>query len=221
MTIQNSSDATPQPLEEDPPGAPAIVWALAGAIVAGFLWQISRSDQDSLKLLYDYAVIPVRYDPEQGAEFSGPLSFVAPLLGHAFLHGGWIHLILNVVALLALGKALAERTSQIWFLTVFALGAAAGAGLFIALNTGLAQPLVGCSGAVCAVYGAIFANLWRQSRAVEGGLKRLDVLMQAGMFLGLNVFLAMAVRASGVIAIAWEAHLGGFLAGVALGFLRR
>ncbi len=221
MTTHNSSPDDPQPIGPARAGAPAGVWILTALVVAAFIWQVSRSEQDGLQLLFDYAVIPARYDPAAGAPYPGLIAALTPLASHAFLHGGFVHLTLNAVALLALGKSLAERAGSAWLYLVFIVGAAAGAGLFIALNPELTLPLVGCSGAVCAIYGAIFADLLREARGAWGALRRREILVQAAIFLALNVFLAMAVRATGVIAIAWEAHLGGFIAGAVLGFLRR
>jgi membrane associated rhomboid family serine protease len=221
MTTHNPSPSDLQSGGQGRAGAPVGVWLLTALVVAAYIWQVSRSEQAGLRVLFDYAVIPARYDPAAGAAYAGLIAALTPLVSHAFLHGGFVHLTLNAVALLALGKALALRVGSAWLCLVFVVGAAAGAGLFIVLNPGLSMPLVGCSGAVCAIYGAIVADLLREARGAWGALRRREILVQAAMFLALNVVLAMAVRATGVIAIAWEAHLGGFIAGTVLGFLRR
>ncbi len=139
----------------------------------------------------------------------------AELLGHALLHGGWIHLFFNLTILLMAGEVVAERYGRdfggvLRFLALFAVSAIAGALTYVAINPASDMPMVGASGAACGLFaGYLMAARadWRQA------LRDPAVLQSGAYFLVANVGLAAVARIWGVLPIAWEAHLGGFIAG--------
>jgi membrane associated rhomboid family serine protease len=134
----------------------------------------------------------------------------AMFLTHAFLHSGFLHLAMNGVVLLALGKFVAERCGGWAMLLLFAVSAAAGGAAF-GLIADTRAPMVGASGAV---FG--FIGLWQYWEAMarrQLGLTLRPVFATLGALVAINVVLAVALGGG----LAWEAHLGGFLAGVALG----
>jgi rhomboid protease GluP len=99
------------------------------------------------------------------------------------------------------------------FVALF-FGSAIGAALaYILINAHAETPAVGASGAVCGVFGAYFLSVrrsWREALADP------QVRGAGFSFLFINVFLAGLASVSGFLPIAWEAHLGGFVAGAAL-----
>ena len=128
-------------------------------------------------------------------------------VSYAFLHGGLLHLIGNMVAVLALGGIVVARVGQKGFLLLYALSAIGGAAAFAVLS-GSETPMVGASGAVFGLIGAWKFWEW-QVRLHLGSPMRPLWRSLIGLAL-LNVVLWLAL--SGLLA--WEAHLGGFLAGV-------
>ncbi|RME97037.1 MAG: rhomboid family intramembrane serine protease, partial [Alphaproteobacteria bacterium] len=81
---------------------PVMVWALLAANALAFLYQISLSHQELEIFLFEHALVPAR--------FFGELRAVAPadgtqFLTNMFLHGGWLHLILNMWTLWIFGPA--------------------------------------------------------------------------------------------------------------------
>ena len=125
---------------------------------------------------------------------------------YAFLHGGLIHLVVNMFTLFSLGRAVVDRVGAWGFLALYiasVLGGALGFGL-LAKTT---QPMVGASGGLFGLVGGILAwnyvdrfssqrRLWPVTRAVLG----LAIL---------NLVLWWAMDGL----LAWQTHLGGFLLG--------
>ncbi len=127
-------------------------------------------------------------------------------LTHAFLHGDFLHLVMNMVVLLALGKLLTSVLGPARMLFVFAATAVAGALAFWALN-GAAGQMVGASGAVFGFIGVWKFWEWRGRRAYRAAMRPLWSSLLALVIANFAVWWLF----SGLVA--WEAHLGGFLAG--------
>ena len=147
---------------------------------------------------------------------------------YAFLHGGWLHLGLNGIALWVFGDNVEARLGSIGFLVAYVACGVAGALLFDLAQPSSSMPLVGSSAAVFGIMGLYvwlfpknrirfllwffaFVFLWAPVRLVIGGLVALDVL------LWLRTRIAH-VEPDGV---AHAAHVGGFAAGWLLAFVLR
>lgn len=199
-------------------GVPASVLWLAGSICVAHVLMQFAPDMLRRLVLFDLAVNPARYQMGAGeGGFAGPWDAFAPLAGHVFLHSGWLHLFFNMVMLLQAGPLTveglgADRPLRLWAL--FFLSAVGGALCYIWINPGSPNPAVGASGAVSGMFAAY---LWAalQVGPATAAMRRAILLTGAG-FLVVNVGLAAAARIAGVFPIAWEAHLGGFVAGLIL-----
>lgn len=134
-------------------------------------------------------------------------------LSYSFLHAGLSHLLGNLLALVALGNLLRGRMSGPGFLALWALAALAGALAFALIAPGT-RPMVGTSGALFGLAGLLVA--WEARARYRAGDTLWPVL---GWILGL-VGLNLAFWALQNGNLAWQAHLGGFLAGVGWGWLR-
>lgn len=122
---------------------------------------------------------------------------------YAFLHVGTMHLLGNMVALAWLGPALQDRLGPWGFCLLWLTAASGGALGFAALSTAPA-PMVGASGVVFGLLGAIVALDYHD---------RGDLRAVIGMTVALIVLNAlMFVMERGTLA--WETHLGGYLAGI-------
>lgn len=141
-----------------------------------------------------------------------PGEFWASFVTHAFLHGSMVHLVMNGVVFLSLGGLLANLLGTWRFLLLYVLTAAAGALLF-ALITDTNGPLVGASGAIFGFFGILKRWEWRYIQEYQAPQRRFW-----GTIIGLvavNVALFFFFPGGGQLA--WEAHLGGFIAGFVLG----
>ncbi|MEM9010083.1 MAG: rhomboid family intramembrane serine protease [Pseudomonadota bacterium] len=131
---------------------------------------------------------------------------VTMFVTHAFLHGGMVHMLLNMVVTLSVGKLVAESAGSARMILAFLICAVAGAGAF-ALIGPTAAVLVGASGAVFGLFGIwkCWEYRWRRAR----GLSLRPVWSFIIVLALINVPLFIALSG----ALAWEAHLGGFAAG--------
>ena len=136
---------------------------------------------------------------------------VTMFLSHAFLHGSLLHMAMNVTILLALGRFTADHYGARVVLPVFALGAIGGGAVYGLIADG-ALPMVGASGAVFAFLGLWIAWDWRRHR--QAGTSTGPVLRRVGVLVLINVVTMIGLKGM----LAWEAHLGGFLVGLAVGF---
>ncbi len=135
---------------------------------------------------------------------------VTMFLSHALLHGSLLHMVMNMTILLALGRFTADRYGPGVILPVFFLSAIAGGACFGLLASD-AYPMVGASGAVFGFLGVWIAWDWRRHRAA--GVSTGPVLRRVAVLVVINVVVFFGLKGM----LAWQAHLGGFLAGLACG----
>ena len=153
---------------------------------------------------------------------------------YALLHGGWAHVGFNAMWLAAFGSPLAWRFGTTRFLLFSAAGAVAGALFHMALSPFSPVPLVGASAAISAhMAGAarfVFASggpMWRPAgtaayRQPAAPLATIirdrRVLVFLGAWFGLNLLFGIGTISQGIAngAVAWDAHIGGFFAGLLL-----
>jgi rhomboid family protein len=151
------------------------------------------------------------------------------ILGSIFLHGGWLHILGNMLFLWIFGNNVEDRLGRIPFLAFYLLGgiAAAMTQVWIAPNSEV--PLVGASGAIAAVLGVYFV-LWPGARILSlvflgffYQLLEIPALVVLGYWFVLQLVsgaasLGAATAESGV---AFFAHIGGFVVGMAVGLVAR
>lgn len=219
--------------------APNVVLVLIGLFVAVHLYRFSLPVAADTEFLLKFAFIPARYDPPAGLDprwlVGGAGAEYWTVVTHAFLHADWVHLAINSFWMLAFGSVLARRLGALRFLVISALCAIAGVGLYAAMNWQEFAILIGASGAIsgqtAAALRLIFSrpsNLFQASRmrpehmrasSLSEVLRNPQALVFVGVWMAVNVFFGLnsdlmpGVEAGG---IAWEAHLGGFLAGLLL-----
>ncbi|QMU58493.1 MAG: rhomboid family intramembrane serine protease [Boseongicola sp.] len=127
-------------------------------------------------------------------------------LTYGFLHSGIAHLVVNMITLGSLGPYVIERVGSWKFLIVYIVSIFGGA-IGFALLSDTFRPMVGASGALFGLAGAILA--WEYIDRFTLREKLTPVLRTVVMLVALNIVLYFAMNRL----LAWEAHLGGFLAG--------
>ena len=125
---------------------------------------------------------------------------------HAFLHAGLAHLAGNMVTLLVLAEYVVARVGQAGFLVIYGLATLGGGAMFAALASA-AQPMVGASGALFGLAAAW--QYWGFADAPPGPRRRRQLAQGIFGLVVLNVVLWVLLDG----AVAWQAHLGGYLAG--------
>jgi membrane associated rhomboid family serine protease len=127
-----------------------------------------------------------------------------------FLHGGIIHLLANMWFLWIFGNNIEEAFGRVAYLVLYLAAGMAATGAFIVANPDAVVPLVGASGAIAGVLGA-YTILFPTHRILSL-VFIVFVPVPAVVFLGIWFFMQFAVDQPGV---AWEAHVVGFLFGMA------
>lgn len=135
-----------------------------------------------------------------------PLQPVAMFFTYGFIHAGLMHFLVNMLTLVALAPGIARRFGNVGFAALYALSLAGGAAGF-ALLADTSAPMVGASGALFGLAGALLAADY-----AELGLRhrsRWPVIRAVLSLAALNLLLWWAMHGQ----LAWETHLGGFIVG--------
>jgi membrane associated rhomboid family serine protease len=153
----------------------------------------------------------------------GAISVGITFLTHTFLHADLTHLGLNMVWLLAFGAPVARALGATRFLILYFVCGVAGALVHLAVHPTSLIPVIGASGAISGMMAGAIRYLFgaRQPFAAQSRVAALSdprLLLFIGIWVAANTFFGVtSVGPSGEDQlIAWEAHLGGFLAGLFL-----
>jgi len=141
-----------------------------------------------------------------------PLQPYTMFLTYGFLHGGLVHLTVNMITLWSLGRAVLSRVGPGGFALLYGGAILGGAAGFALLAPDL-RPMVGASGALFGLAGGILAWVYVDRYTHHEGLWL--VVRAVLMLVGLNVLLWWAMHGQ----LAWQTHLGGFVAGWILALL--
>ncbi len=137
---------------------------------------------------------------------------LASLLTAMFLHGSLAHLAVNMLFLWVFGGALEDRFGPGPFLALYLIGGVAGTLTYVAVQSGSAAPLVGASGAVAAAMGAyLLIGPRRRILSFIAPLPLVVLALPAWALLG--PFLISQLVTPEDTAVAWQAHVGGMVAG--------
>lgn len=149
------------------------------------------------------------------------------ILTHMFLHGGWMHLIGNMVFLWVFADNIEAVIGTVNFIGFYIIGGICAAVLHALFQMDSNVPMVGASGAISAVMGA-YLVMFPQSKIRVFVLFFLrSVPVPAVLFLGFWIFqqftngIATVTEGTNVGGVAWWAHIGGFLYGIVLGYFAR
>jgi membrane associated rhomboid family serine protease len=213
------------PIRDDNPRgkAPVVTLILIAANVVAFLYQTQLGEHARQLLVMAAGAIPYEIVNLRDV---GPVNLLPPpgsILTSMFLHGGWMHLIGNMWFLWIFGDNVEESMGSVRFAVFYLLVGTVGALAQVFSMPHSTIPMIGASGAVAGALGA-YAILYPRARVhTFVGIPFLwhfrDI--QAWIFLGIWFLMQFLIpTGSGV---AWMAHVGGFLAGVALArvFARR
>jgi len=202
--------------------APASVLALIGVIVAAHIARVFAPSPTTDLVVSNIAFIPSHYS--SGAMPHGVPGLVVPFVSYMFLHADATHLIINCLWLLAFGAVVARRYRFVLFFVFFAICGVAAAVTHLIFNWGSPEPVIGASGAIAGLMAAgirmLSISALRDPEQPAGLLPILapQVLMFSGLWVAMNV--VFGLLGMGFLgesnAIAWQAHIGGYFAGLRL-----
>lgn len=200
---------------------PYVTYAVIGICVLVFVWQLSLGNPGGQQAVYALGAIPAVIFGD--ARLPADLIMVPPMatvFTSMFLHGGWMHLIGNMLYLWIFGDNIEDSMGHLRYI-VFYLLCGVAAVLAQSLPDVHSQiPMIGASGAISGVLGA-YLVLFPRARVLVmiplGFMIKTHTLPAAvvlGFFFVLQVVMTAVSKGGGGVAFA--AHLGGFVAGVAL-----
>ncbi|WP_299820873.1 rhomboid family intramembrane serine protease [uncultured Roseibium sp.] len=226
-----------------PPSAPpvfnlpdVIIW-LGGAMIAIHVLRAYALPQSwDNWIVYLFAFWPAKYAAFWSLTPLDMASSVWSSVSYSLLHGGAMHIIFNLLWMAIFGSAVARRFGAMRFLVFSALCSVGGAAAHLATNWGETAPMIGASAAVSGQMAAAIRFVFELGGPL-GAFRRSDqaayyvpaqplaecfqnrqVLVFVAVWFGLNLFFGIM---SGPVAgqpasVAWQAHIGGFIAGLAL-----
>lgn len=211
-----------------------VVLGVLAAVHALRVWGLSEETDRELLLLF--AFLPVRYETSVlgGVLPGGTGAQVWTFLTYSLMHADFTHLAFNAIWLLAFGRPVARRFGSWRFLCCCAVTVAAGALANLATHAGGQNPMIGASAAISGMMGAAtrFAfqpggslDFWRDYQGdpdripaapLSVALRNPRVLAFLAVWFGLNLVFGLGSISIGGAeqSVAWEAHVGGFLAGL-------
>ena len=220
---------------------PPVVIATVGALLLVHILRILfLSEAQDLQFLLTFAFIPARYDTDLLVGGSFPGGFAADLwtfFTYAFIHADFLHIGINLAWLLPFGTALARRFGA-WRYTLFMLVvAAAGALAHLLSHPGAMVPMIGASAAISGAMAAAMRFVFQRGGPLEAWrgeigddayrvaavplgatLRDPRFLAFLAVWIGLNALFGLGTVSIGEAGqeIAWQAHIGGFFAGLLL-----
>jgi len=219
---------------------PVIIAVMAVLALVHVVRTYVLSDQQDLDFVLTFAFIPARYDTSVlGGVLPG--GFGAELwtfVTYSLIHADWVHYGVNMVWLLPFGSAVARRFGAARFLAFFAVTAASGAAVHLATHAGAQSPVIGASAAISGTMAAAMRFAFQRGGPLSfrrqgadedyrvpaipliGVLRDSRVLAFLVVWFGINILFGtgsfpMPGIGAGQV-VAWQAHIGGFLAGLFL-----
>ena len=215
---------------------PVVGWTIA-ALVAIHIARLFLGGEDELQMLLMFAFIPARYDAAfaQAAFPGGLAGDIWTFVTYAGLHGDMMHLAVNSIWLLAFGSAVAWRFGAARFLIFMAATAALGAAAHLMMHFGEITPMIGASAAISGLTAAAIRFVFeaggplgafrRRGRAafaipalpLVDAFRSRQVMVFVAIWFAINLVYALGAAVNGMSSpVAWEAHIGGFIAGLLL-----
>lgn len=208
------------PLTDDNRGrrtTPIVTWVLIAVNVVVFLYELLLSDASLSRFLNDYGIIPQKISGGEG---------YLTLLTSMFLHGGWLHLIGNMLFLWVFGDNIEDVMGHVRYLAFYLLTGIAAGLIQVLTNTDSTVPLIGASGAISGLLAAYIVCFphGRVMTAIIFGFFITTIMVPAWLMIGYWIVLQViqGTLSLGIDAdtggVAWFAHIGGFAAGLLLVF---
>ncbi len=193
---------------------PLVTYGLIALNVIIFLIEINSGEP----FIRRWAVVPSRLTADPAGNFMTVFTAM-------FMHGGWMHLLGNMLYLWIFGDNVEDRLGQAKFLIFYLVCGIAATFAQVAFNPNSSIPNLGASGAIAGVLAAYLVLFPRgQVRVLVGrGIANMPALAVIGLWIVLQFVngvgsIAHTAETGGV---AYMAHIGGFVAGFVLTYLLR
>jgi len=191
-------------------------------------------------LIWTFGFVPARYDTsvlvDRFAEYGGEGAKIWGFITYSFLHADISHLAFNLLWLLPFGSAVARRFGPVRFFAFLAVASIAGAAAHLATHPRELAPMIGASAAVSGAMAAAirfafgrgsFLSFRRGDADAAARVPALPLFMALrhprviaflAIWFGMNIIFGLGAVQLGTQtqSVAWQAHIGGFVAGLVL-----
>lgn len=202
---------------------PILTYALIAINVLVFLWELTLSEQQLQQTFLNFSVVPANVSANV---FS--LETFLDTVRSMFFHGGWDHILGNMLYLYLFGDNVEDRLGKIGFLILYFVSGFVAAFAQILIEPTSQIPLIGASGAIAGVLGGYL--LLYPNVKVRGivPLGRISTLAEWPAFIVLGMwFVLQLISGFGSLGasaeygggVAFFAHIGGFVAGLVITFI--
>ncbi|MEP2704622.1 MAG: rhomboid family intramembrane serine protease [Roseibium sp.] len=210
-----------------------IVWLGAGLIAIHLVRTFLLPASYDNIIVYFLGFWPIKYTALSSLSAIDMASSLWAFVSYSFLHGGAMHLTFNLLWMAIFGSAVARRFGIGRFLVFSALCSVGGAFAHLATHWGESAPMIGASAAISGQMAAAIRFIFELGGPL-GAFRRTDqgayyvpaqplaecfrnrqVLVFVGVWFGLNLLFGL-MGGGAEASIAWQAHIGGFVAGLAL-----
>jgi membrane associated rhomboid family serine protease len=191
-----------------------------------FFYELSLGD-GAEGLIFQYGIIPATLVKSiVNINTSNISSLILPFFSAIFLHGGWYHILSNMLYLWIFGDNVEDRMGHFKYLIFYLICGFTSSIVHILTNISSSIPTIGASGAISGVLGAYFI-IFPKARVMTilpFGFFLQIAAVPAFLFLGfwfisqtLNGVASLAVKTYMTGGVAWWAHIGGFITGIIIG----
>lgn len=209
------------PLHDDNPIpiVPYVTYTVMGICIAAFLWQITQDPGSQNMIVYALGVIPsVLFNREVLPPEVAWVPASVTVFTSMFLHGGWMHLIGNMLYLWVFGNNIEYAMGHVKYLLFYLLCGVAAVFAQALPDMDSSIPMIGASGAISGVLGA-YLLLYPKARVlivipIFFILKTIRVPAMAVLVIWFGMQLYSSVMSNASSGVAFGAHVGGFVAGM-------
>lgn len=202
---------------------PVLTYALIGINVLVFIWEMTQPEVQLQRIFIELSVVPANvagnwFSPEN----------ILDIIRSMFFHGGFDHIIGNMLYLFLFGDNVEDRLGVVLYLIFYFIGGFVAAYAQVLIDPTSTIPLIGASGAIAAVLGGylvLFPGVQVRGIILLGWIGRVSEF-PAWLVLGFwfvqqlfSGFASLGVDAAYGGGVAFFAHIGGFVAGAVLMFV--
>jgi membrane associated rhomboid family serine protease len=201
---------------------PLVTFVLIGINVLVFLWELTLSPEELQRYFETMAAVPREISANP---FS--LNSIADSLRSMFLHGGFEHIFGNMLYLYLFGDNIEDRLGYVLYLALYFLSGFAAVAAQVVIDPNSTIPMVGASGAIAGVLGSylvLFPTVKVRGIVPIGrvaAMQEWPAVVVLGLWFVLQLINGVASLGADYATggVAFFAHIGGFVAGVALTFV--
>src|SRR6478672_2628669 len=205
--VENSGDMVIPLYDNDPFESrfrPYVTWSLIALNLLAFFAELASPDTDALTSTWGVTPVAITSAPVVAS-----LHAYATLFTGMFLHGGWLHLLGNMIYLQVFGDDIEEALGRGRFLLFYLLSGIGAALMYIACNLSSSEPMIGASGAIAGVLAAylMLKPCAKVTVLVFYRSVRLRAMWAIGLWVGLQLIDLMFADSGDDVA--YSAHFGG------------